>query len=357
MGREAVCLINLKSAKAIPTAGIKGQCVKWKFYGETDDLENAFNALETKVTKIMRSIILGAPLSTIGTDEHFYLLFFLATQWLRTPNATQQGTEQASLVMTYYAKEYGKRAGVDIGDARIVFSDDTAIALGALEHVLPAVWDLDTRILRTRCNAHFITSDNPVIFYNQWCEGIDYTGVTGALNNGLQIFYPLAPNCLLMLFDHTVYEVSGQNMGDIFLTDSSDVNYINRLPCLFAQENLFFSNWNDRHRILGTLAKISHLRSSHEITLHVAQETLTKRKSSTKSELLHMFTPMPNASFKLNFSNICHRAQHIPIEDRAQMYRDIPPQVMNTKASKAIEARLQGKKWFTFKSKETWRKD
>lgn len=346
MGRHAICLINIKRLQATQNASIKDQCSRSKFYGKTDELEDALCKLEGNVAPVIRSIIDGGPLPEVGTDNHVLLLFFLAVQKLRTHAAAESIARQASLYFTYLAKEYGKRTGVDIGDARIVFNDDIALGLRAVGDYLPWIRDLDSRILRISCPARFIASDNPVICYNQWCEGIDHTGVTGASCSGIQIFYPLAPNCMIMLFDARVYDVIGQKSGEIFLTDPSDINYLNRLQCVFAQDNLFFSDWNDRERILATLPKVAHLRKVQALKLYVARELISDPSSTVESELLYEFTPMPDIHLKIKFSRIRRQARHVPLLARAEMYRDRMP----------IESRLPGRQ-FVIKSTETWRTD
>lgn len=356
MDREAVCLINIKRAHATQNASIKDQCSRWKFYGETDDLEDAFSELEGDVAPVLRDIITGNLLPRVGTDAYFRLSFFLVVQYLRTHVSTQNMAHQSSLLGTYFVREAGKRTGYDTSNVRVTYDDDVALPLKTIRDVFPALRDLDSRILRTSCNARFITSDNPVIFYNQWCEGVDYTGVVGAMCSGLQIFYPLAPNCLLMLFDSTVYDVDEQKPGEILIGNPSDINHINQLQCVFAQKNLFFSDWNDRAHILAALPKVANMRNIHKVTLNVAREQINESKSKTESELLHTFIPMPNAHLKIKFSHIRRQVRHLPLEERSQKFRDVPIPKQNLRLPQSVEARLQGK-WFALKSTETWRKD
>jgi hypothetical protein len=354
--RDAICLINIKRAHAVPTARIAGQCSRWKFHGETDELEDALGDLEQAVAPIMRSIISGGPFPASGTDAHLYLLFFLATQRLRTHDAAERMAHQASLFVTYVAKETGRREGIDIGNARIIFNDEVAFALSAARDFYPMLNDLDSRILRISCNARFITSDNPVIFYNQWCEGINYTGVIGAASSGLQIFYPLAPNCMIMLFDPNVYDVIGQKSGEILLTNPSDINHLNRLQCVFAQENLLFSYWDDREHILASLKKCTHLRNLQEVTLNVAKELINDPESLTESELLHGFIPMPDTHLKIKFSRVHRQARQVPLSERSGKYRDISMPSGDIGLPDDVENRLRSKR-FVHKSTQTWRKD
>ena len=53
----------------------------------------------------------------------------------------------------------------------------------------------------------FLTSDNPIFKYNQYCEGVRFSGVTGGGSRGLQIFVPLSPYLHLILYDDRTYRV------------------------------------------------------------------------------------------------------------------------------------------------------
>jgi len=72
--------------------------------------------------------------------------------------------------------------------------------------MLVAIADLQCHLAISPDGA-FITSDNPAFKYNQYCEDIDYQGITGALCRGFQIFLPLAPRLCLLLYDRAVYNV------------------------------------------------------------------------------------------------------------------------------------------------------
>src|SRR5690242_6913738 len=79
-GRASISLINIAKALAVPTATISGQCYRPKFYGETNELEDAFSDLEGAVAPLIRAIIDGNPLPQLNTSQHLCVFSFLAFQ-------------------------------------------------------------------------------------------------------------------------------------------------------------------------------------------------------------------------------------------------------------------------------------
>lgn len=316
----SICLINITKEFAVQFASIRGQCYRKKFYGETDELENVLAAIEDDVAPLIRAVIQGMPVRR-HSNAHVLLLNFIALQFLRTRAAAEQAARQASLLSTYLAKCSLGDEGEGKDDLRVITRPGVGLPLSTLSVYIQAIADLDLRILRVACDGRFIASDAPVVAYNQWCEGISYQGVTGAACRGLQLFFPLSPHCMLMLFDERVYSVGGEKAREITINRPRDVHKINHLQCVFAQENIFFSEWNDRHQLINLVPRITEIRSQHKPKLHVAAAETIDPESGTASELVHQYVQMPNVHLKLKFSELHRRAQDVPLHDRPRLYR------------------------------------
>jgi hypothetical protein len=229
-----------------------------------------------------------------------------------------------------------------------------ARALSAAIHCAPAISDLDNRVVRASLNGRFITSDHPVVIYNQWCEGVRGGGVTGVACAGLQIFFPLGPDCILMLFDPNVYEVDGKESGEVIITDQRDINQLNRLQYTFAQENLFFSDWADKDRMLDALSIVTKSREEHKPTLNVLRTDEDDPEAEEQSRILQQFIQMPEMRLKLRFSRVLRSARKVPINERYHKYRYRNFSAFGVEPPEHVEVHLQGKR-FVAEATEAWK--
>ena len=101
-------------------------------------------------------------------------------------------------------------------------------------------FDLDLKIVRIqKQNLKFITSDNPVVFYNQFLPFRRMANNTGLASKGLQVFFPVSPSHLVLLYDKNVYIETKNKIIDI--TVPRDVEQLNRLQFVSALHNIYFS--------------------------------------------------------------------------------------------------------------------
>ena len=88
----------------------------------------------------------------------------------------------------------------------------------------------------------FITSDSPVILYNQFRENIgDLNGATAIASKGLQIFYPIHPRLMICFFDEIEYDYGSEDCISTELID--DVHQLNILQHLNSNSQLFFNDF------------------------------------------------------------------------------------------------------------------
>ncbi|WP_461622080.1 DUF4238 domain-containing protein, partial [Bradyrhizobium sp. 23AC] len=75
----------------------------------------------------------------------------------------------------------------------------------------------------------FITSDHPVVFYNQYAEHRTIRSNTGLASKGLQIFYPISPYHIIILYDEAIYKIGAKKSTSVDVTSVSDVQQLNDL--------------------------------------------------------------------------------------------------------------------------------
>ncbi len=122
---------------------------------------------------------------------------------------------------------------------------------------------LDCKFLVNLSPLPFITSDAPVIFYNQLMEKAGtYTGSTGLVAKGLQIFYPIHPRLMICLFDSKVYDF-GNGCENCFGTESwIDVHQLNGLQFINSDTQVFFDDTITEEYIMHLSKNFSGFRGS-----------------------------------------------------------------------------------------------
>ena len=134
--------------------------------------------------------------------------------------------------------------------------------------------DLRLTLLVPPSGAHFITSDHPVILLNQAFVNILRDQSAGGLAmRGVQLFLPLSPDLLLLAFDPVCYRVGQPNRRLVHITRKEDVDLINALQILNANQCLYFRDEEDEPLFRNLLFKFQNKRpdpqklvEKHEIT-------------------------------------------------------------------------------------------
>lgn len=105
--------------------------------------------------------------------------------------------------------------------------------------------DLRAKLIINSTPHSFITSDNPVVLYNQLLMSKHVVeGRTGIGCRGLQLFFPLNDHLMLHIFDADVYCVGGKRLSKqlVEVRRSDDVLQLNQLQVVNANKNLYFSD-------------------------------------------------------------------------------------------------------------------
>ena len=99
---------------------------------------------------------------------------------------------------------------------------------------------MDYRLLINETETDFITSDAPVVLYNQFLPDRKYGTNTGLKMRGLEIFFPIDSKKSILFFDPTSYSI-GEEVGKAMCVRSeSDINEINKLQICSAEKKIYF---------------------------------------------------------------------------------------------------------------------
>ena len=230
--KKLIALYNHKNKLFVPSAQIRHQACEKYLYGTDDEIEEGLSKMENAVAFVM-SLILdqGMPPPPDASDANGWLKKFILTQLSRTPQAGRELDE--SLNATFQAAFKSK-------DLHISHENPVVVSLIYSERYQPILSFLNCKILVNQTNIPFITSDHPVILYNQWMEKNGrHFGNTGLGVRGLQIFLPLHPSVMLCYYDPFVYKCGGRDNPIVPLEHDNDTHQLNVLQYLYSDSQLF----------------------------------------------------------------------------------------------------------------------
>ena len=306
-------LYNLKRSLAKEHVSLKQQCRKHKFYGPTQNTEDALCDLENHIGPVLHDIAATKTLSPIGTEAYAILLGFVALQILRTPSAANRVNMLTDKMMKEAYSRDPRFAG-EIETLELAYENAVLMSLKNLPFAIDSISDLHAHLIASPTNS-FFTSDNPAFKYNLYCEKIQYMGTTGLLSRGFQIFLPLTPRFHLMFYDPVVYRVPSVRLS---MATPSDVDVLNGMQIVSADENVYFSDWNQLQRIRQSDARFRRHRKSDPIAVRE-----TGQDDDPNRSLLHAFERTPYLKLELSFLSVNRRARRVPLEDRAVYRKEI----------------------------------
>ena len=243
---RAIGLYNIDRQLHVPSASIKGQCQRQYLYGRVDFAERALSELEgAAATAIAESITTDAPPQP-ASPEYLHVLVFLVFQWGRTPAAGAVMNPVATRMARALLKIDGgvpEEMRDEIDSVRVEYESPVTNSLRMAASMPHLLFDLKAKVLLNGTKTEFITSDSPVVLFNQWCQGVSGMGTTGFASRGLQVFLPLSPRHVLLLYDSSVYKVGSKR--SLTVTAQRDVVGINGLQLTVADDNLYYSGAPD----------------------------------------------------------------------------------------------------------------
>jgi len=344
---KRIHLFNIKNSFLKENVSIKDQCYKRKFYGDTDELENALSVFEGASSWLLTKIIEFERLPPKDSDAYHILLTLIVIQHLRTKHQADLQNEILDGFWKAVLEEDIDRFTEDdwkeiIGEGVKPFTKDelskykigitnpAGFSLALLNSsIIGFLNDLESHLVLLSGHQHLITSDNPVVTYNQYYQWMKEMSNAGLAGIGLQIFLPISPHCLLILYDKNIYHVSGNQKITHGISDK-DLQSINLLQYANADQNMFFDS----------LEQSSHIQSMHVFARRLRQGNKVKTlkfdavKTSLQNEESVLFTSFiqtPNIRLDLSFMKIKRSAKKVTVRERlnSRYRKDLPDDTSN----------------------------
>jgi len=240
---KTIGLYNHKNNLFVPEAPLRHQAYKDRLYGQDDEIENALAEMEDTVARLFYYWTEEKQLYPPPPESNGFKLLkrFILYQAYRTPKSGDDIMKTLNKGMKVLLKEVEPQMAERMEGSTLVHENPVLLMLLnsiGREHLLDF---LDCKFLVNLSPLSFITSDAPIVFYNQLMEHTgNYVGSTGLVAKGLQIFYPIHPRLMICLYDSNVYDF-GNGCENCFGTESiEEINQLNGLQLINGKSQIFF---------------------------------------------------------------------------------------------------------------------
>lgn len=243
---KALGLYNLENKKIIQNAPLKSQAYENFLYGEDDEVENTLAHMESNVARMFNYWTEDKLLYPPPTESNGFKLLkrFILYQAFRTPKSGEKTMHKINEGMKTFIKEFKKDLWDKIKEGTLTHENPVLLSLihsAEYEHLLN---HLECKFIVNLSQLSFITSDSPVIFYNQLMEKAKcYIGATGLVAKGLQVFYPIHPRLMICLYDSTVYNFGNDSEGCCSTESVSEIHQLNGLQFINCKSQIFFNDF------------------------------------------------------------------------------------------------------------------
>ena len=312
-------IFNITNSKFISAGNLKDQAYKNYFYGHDPSIEDALSESEGIVATILRNIINQDSVRAISPKDHYYLLEFTVFLSERTVWMTDQLNESADKFIKTIISKYPS-APIGINEGSFSLTQPTQFALYRAAISLPVVFDLSYKLIINKTKVPFITSDHPVVLYNQFLENRKENGSnTGLASKGLEIFLPLSPHHLITFFDRDVYKIGTKSNKSVEITADSDVEALNILQYINANHNLYFNEEISESQIRKLVSRATRYRGKPKANV---DEYSAGKRDGKKYFLLHIYTSDVKCDLRLSFIRTLKKAKKYRLKDDLSPARD-----------------------------------
>ena len=175
-----------------------------------------------------------------------------------------------------------------------------ALRIAALDYEVIA--DLRLLVLRNRTELPFVMGDTPCLASNHYMREVRNVGVLGMAQRGLMLSMPLNRETHVLLLDSGVYRAPGFAHGVVDVSDPDDVEVLNSLQVLGAQECVYFAKLEDGELLAEFVRGRPLAAADHEGGFRVLRPVDGARHGVPQgAEMMLMYEPQLPTTLSLSF--------------------------------------------------------
>jgi hypothetical protein len=247
--KKQIGVFNVLNDRFIQTAKLKTQGSKNFYYGADGEVEDDLANIEGELAATIREMIDQQSPPTKNSKGHYGLLTFVALMDLRNP-ARIDGMKAMLSEMRRRLLETDPNANVSKFVPDSSHKQLVELHLSHVTEMAITMLDLDYKLLVNKTSNPFITSDFPIVKYNQFLEQRKWPlSKVGFGLVGLQVFMPLSHELMLVLFDSAIYKVGDKKKSSHVITNGDEIDQLNILSFLNCIDTIFFDEKADERYI------------------------------------------------------------------------------------------------------------
>lgn len=271
---KSISIYHVPSKRKIDSGNLSNQCYRDYFYGKEPEVEKSLASIEASASRVLHQLLEGE----YSALDQMTLILYIAIQHGRTTYTVDAINDMADKFAKHMLQYKFKELGADPEHFRIEYTKTSQLALigAVIHHYL--LLDLDMKIVRLSDGQCFITSDAPVILYNQFFQDDLRFHNDGFGSKGLMVFFPIDSKHLILLYDRNVYAIGGRSNGRVTNPCASDIDQINGLQIAAANESVYFLD--SRFPVEDLSSRYSRFRSHEKMEFKTFPNWNTKTSRS-----------------------------------------------------------------------------
>jgi len=246
-------VFSLVNEKCHSTA-IKNIAKEDFYYGNDEaalKLESGLSKHEGKHSAILKKIIDNYNLNRLDNDDYTLLHVYTLFQEARSKSSklfsiyftNTQNADGKPDINTF--KKSPRNFGKEMGHQyRTAFGRILQAPILSYE----GISDLQPALIINTTDNNFICSDAPTVRFNQL--KIENERLMSLFSPGLQIFYPINNEILLLFYDPKAYQIDfDYNSSICYIDTQTDLDSLNKLQLINANDFILFSDINQKENI------------------------------------------------------------------------------------------------------------
>ena len=320
--KKQIGVFNIKSKFFFQKAKLKTQGSKNFFYGTDGVIEDKLSEIEGVLADVLKNIIDSRKLPKKEDVSYVYLLAFISITHLRNPVSINSVNRRME-IMKENLLELHPETDVDKLLPTIEHEEAVEISMSHVNHIINHIIDLECKLLINKTETPFITSDFPIVKYNQFLESKKWPhGRTGYGIRGLQIFVPIDNDLTLFFYDSTIYKAGNKKGHYHELKKDKDIDQLNLLQIINCDNNTFFSERIDTQYMEELHQKAEGVKSNHEVSAGL--HNMIDSDGEFKEKSL-MIVGTSETEIKLNIDGINYtpQAARVKLTDKVTQLRPL----------------------------------
>lgn len=238
--KKQIGIFNINNQLFFQTAKLKTQGSKNFFYGNDGVIEDNLANIEGLISKTLNQIIEKKELPKKNSTEHLKLLLFVTLTDLRNPIKVE-GMKNSFQEMRNNLLKLDPDIDLNKFVPNPRHDEIVKLLLSNSVKMIDVISDLDYKLLINKTNKPFISSDFPIVKYNQFLEQAKWQySKTGYGTVGLQVFIPLNPELIVVFFDSSIYKIGDNKKKYLDISNVIDVDSLNTLQFVNCFETIYF---------------------------------------------------------------------------------------------------------------------